>query len=82
MPYQEWWRERPDETRQPAKAWCQIRRRTIDEDSIETHIGSAHVCFFIFGDAVSSPDMFVLCLRCVLYYERIRIINGKKTVYF
>jgi len=47
-PYQERWRERPDETRQPAKAWCQIRRRTTDEDSIDTHIGSAPCVLFCF----------------------------------
>ena len=51
-PYQEWWRERPDETRQPVISRCQIRRQTKDEDLIEriTHIGSS-VCgfFFLFG---------------------------------
>ena len=44
-PYQERWRERPYETRQPAKAWCQIRRQTTDEDSIERT--SSPVCGFL-----------------------------------
>ena len=71
MPYQERWRERPDETRQPAEAsvWCQIRRQTKDEDSIDTHIGSVDVCFFIiFWET--------------LVYRKGQNNNGKKTVYF
>ena len=54
-PYQERWRERPDETRQPVNSRCQIRRQTTDEDSIDTHIGSAQCVFFVFVD-----------VRCVL----------------
>ena len=69
MPYQEWWRERPDETRQPAKVWCQIRRRTTDEDSIKTHIESSVCAFSFLGELFD-------------VVERIRITDGKKTVYF
>ena len=50
MPYQERWRERPDETRQPVEEILQGAKsggERKDEDSIDTHIGSAHVCFFI-----------------------------------
>ena len=49
-PYQERWRERPDETRQPVNSRCQIRRQTKDEDSIDTHIESVGVCFFMSGE--------------------------------
>ena len=120
-PYQERWRERPDETRQPAKAWCQIRRQTTDEDSIDTHIESS-VCAFLFWAnfwIVFPPDsgsfalqlrlksfeihkvflqLFALLQAKILHwqmenpilqarqlfwrYERTRITNGKKTVYF
>ena len=47
-PYQEWWRERPDETRQPVNSRCQIRRQTKDEDSIDTHIESSVCAFLLF----------------------------------
>ena len=64
-PYQEWWRERPDETRQPVYSRCQIRRQTKDEDSIGAHIESS-VCGFSFSG-------FVI--------ERKEKQNGKKTFY-
>ena len=46
-PYQEWWRERPDETRQPDFFKVPNPAATIDEDSIYTHIES-DVRFFVF----------------------------------
>ena len=50
MPYQEWWRERPDETRQPVKSRCQIRRRTTDEDSIDNTHRVRPCVLFLFVD--------------------------------
>ena len=50
-PYQERWRERPDETRQPAEETQKGAKsggETKDEDSIGTHIGSALCVFFVF----------------------------------
>ena len=44
-PYQEWWRERPDETRQPVCSRCQIRRQRQMRIRF-THIGSS-VCGFL-----------------------------------
>ena len=53
MPYQERWRERPDETRQPVKELLGNSSdkvpnpaATRDEDSIDTHIGSAPCVLF------------------------------------
>ena len=46
-PYQEWWRERPDETRQPEFIKVPNPAATRDEDSIYTHIES-DVRFFCF----------------------------------
>ena len=48
MPYQERWRERPDETRQPVNTRCQIRRNTKDEDSIEC-TSDLRCAFFMHG---------------------------------
>ena len=60
-PYQEWWRERPDETRQPVNSRCQIRRQTKDEDSIYVHIGST-VCAFLFASGLGKVlYVVVLC---------------------
>ena len=48
-PYQERWRERPDETRQPAEETQKGAKsggETKDEDSIDTHIVGS-MCVFL-----------------------------------
>ena len=55
QPYQEWWRERPDETRQPEFIKVPNPAATRDEDSIYTHIES-DVRFLFFDGLLNKID--------------------------